>query len=318
MNMTNIKFTKEELRRDYQEAGYDRKNLSIKYNTFAKGKDIQEKINSILKEIRSTQTEFDIEDMRDWFRLDPKVTKLSQYLDGEPIAFVKMLQADYESRAKCGGNSIAGKYAWNMFNKITDWLNEATKTDDQKAAEVELENNIEELVSKLSFELADFKVRYLEKVHETAGKRYERIPTDIETLKNQKLAIDARYEAAHKEKKGYHVTWSIYSEGEKISNKIARLKGILKMYPTVSEFQKFTVEEATKQFEYNVHGLADRLLDKKFIIEKITVSNVKNDPKFFEMTITDGEKKLYCRSVLAAQFSEKMIPHFRFIMTERN
>jgi hypothetical protein len=90
------------------------------------------------------------------------------------------------------------------------------------------------------------------------------------------------------------------------------------MYPTVEEFQKFTVEEATKQFEYNVCGLADRLLDKKFVIKKIIVSNVKNDPKFFEMTITDGEKKLYCRSVLAAQFSEKMIPHFRFIMTERN
>ena len=111
--MTNIKFTKEELRQDYQEAGYDRKNLSIKYGTFAKSKDIQEKINSILKEIRSTQTEFDIEDMGDWFRLDPKVTKLSQYLDGEPIAFVKMLQADYESRAKRGGNSIAGKYAFS-------------------------------------------------------------------------------------------------------------------------------------------------------------------------------------------------------------
>ena len=316
--MTNIKFSKEELRRDYQEAGYDRKNLSIKYGTFAKAKDIQEKINSILKEIRSTQTEFDIEDMRDWFRLDPKVTKLSQYLDGEPIVFVKMLQADYESRAKRGGNSIAGKYARNMFDKITAWLNEATKTDDQKAAEAELENNIEELVSKLSSELADFKVRYLEKVHDAAGKRYERIPTDIEALKNQRLAIEARYEAARNEKKGYHTTWSIWSEKEKVDNKISRLNGILRMYPTVEEFQKFTVEEATKQFEYNVRGLADRLLDKKFIIEKITVSNVKNDPKFFEMTITDGEKKLYCRSVLAAQFSEKMIPHFRFIMTERN
>lgn len=160
------KYTKQELRRDYEEACYDRKNLSIKYGVSAKGKYIQEKINSILKEIRSTQTEFDKDDMRDWFRLDPKVTKLGQYLDGEPIAFVKMLQADYESRAKRGGNSIAGKYARNMY-------------------------------------------------------------------------------------------------------------------------------------------------------EKITVSNVKNEPKFFEMTITDGEKKLYCRSVLAAQFSEKMIPHFRFIMTER-
>ena len=62
--MTN-KYTKQELRRDYEEAGYDRKNLSIKYGVPAKGKDIQEKINSILKEIRSTQTEFDKDDMRD-------------------------------------------------------------------------------------------------------------------------------------------------------------------------------------------------------------------------------------------------------------
>jgi chromosome segregation ATPase len=257
--------------------------------------------------------------MMDWFRLDPKVTKLSQYLDGEPIAFVKILQEDYEARTKkYSMSSIAGKSIWNMYDKITAWLNEATKSDSQKAAEAELENNIEELVSKLSSELADFKVRYLEKVHEAAGKRYERIPTDIEALKNQRLAIEARYDAARKEKKGYNATWKIWSEKEKVDNKIGRLNGILRMYPTVEEFQKFTVEEATKQFEYNVRGLADRLLDKKFIIEKITVSNVKNDPKFFEMTITDGEKKLYCRSVLAAQFSEKMIPHFRFIMTERN
>lgn len=314
--MTN-KYTKQELRIDYEEAAYDRKNLSIKYGVPAKGKDIQEKINSILKEIRSTQTEFDKDDMRDWFRLDPKVTKLGQYLDGEPIAFVKMLQAYYESCAKRDGNSIAGKYACNMFGKITAWLNEATKTDDQKAAEAKLENNIEELVSKLSSELADFKVRYLEKVHEAAGKRYKKILTDIKALKNQRLAIEARYEAARKEKKGYHATLSIWSEKEKVDNKIGRLNAILRMYPTVEEFYKFTVEEAIKQFEYNVRGLADRLLDKKFIIEKITVSNVNNDPKFFEMTITDGEKKLYCRSVLAAQFSEKMIPHFRFIMTER-
>ena len=317
--MTNIKFTKEELRQDYQEAGYDRKNLSIKYGTFAKSKDIQEKINSILKEIRSTQTEFDKDDMRDWFRLDPKVTKLSQYLDGESIAFVKMLQADYESRTKkYNMSSIAGKHAWNMYDKITAWLNESTKSDSQKAAEAELENNIGELVSKLSSELADFKVRYLERVHEAAGKRYERIPTDIEALKNQRLAIDARYDAARKEQKISNAAWKIWSEKEKVDNKIGRLNGILRMYPTVEEFQKMSVEEATKQFEYNVRGLADRLLDKKFIIEKIIVSNVKNDPKFFEMTITDGEKKLYCRSVLAAQFSEKMIPHFRFIMTERN
>ena len=52
-------------------------------------------------------------------------------------------------------------------------------------------------------------------------------------------------------------------------------------------------------------------------VANIAISNVKNDPKFFEMMLSDGENKLYLRSVFAAQFSEKMIPHFRFIITER-
>ena len=105
MNITS-KYTKQELRIDYEEGAYDCKNLGVKYGVIAKSKDIQEKINLILKEIRSTQTEFDKDDIRDWdwLRLYPKVIKLGQYLDGEPIAFVKMLQTDYESRAKRGGN----------------------------------------------------------------------------------------------------------------------------------------------------------------------------------------------------------------------
>lgn len=35
------------------------------------------------------------------------------------------------------------------------------------------------------------------------------------------------------------------------------------------------------------------------------------------MRVTDGTKNVYCRSVWAAEFSEKMIPHFRFIITNR-
>ena len=52
MNMTS-KYTKHELRRDYEEAAYDRKNLSIKYGVPAKGKDIQEKIDDIMSHVHT-------------------------------------------------------------------------------------------------------------------------------------------------------------------------------------------------------------------------------------------------------------------------
>lgn len=45
------------------------------------------------------------------------------------------------------------------------------------------------------------------------------------------------------------------------------------------------------------------------------ITRVASDPKFFDMMITDGEKNLHARSIFAAEFSVKMRPHFRFIIT---
>jgi hypothetical protein len=296
-----------ELRKDYENASYDRKNLANKYNTPAKGKDIQSKILSILKDIRNTQTEFDFDDMRDWFRTDPKETKLNDYLNGEPIKFVEMLQNYYNEAANKYGNSPAGKYNHKMHDNITAWLAEVTKTDEQKKIEEDIYVKINKLVDKINVEINDFKEKYIEDVKKFATSRYNEFPIDIDNLKNKIKKIEEDRNI-----------WNYNNyELRKLTNKLETINGILKLYPTIDEYVNKCVKEAIEHFNYTVRNLAERLINKNFVIDNISITNVHNDPKFFVMTISDGIKTLFCRSILAANNSTKMIPHFRFIMTER-
>ena len=111
--------------------------------------------------------------------------------------------------------------------------------------------------------------------------------------------------------------WYAKEDIRKQESKIEKKKSILKIYKTKSSFVETCLNDAEKTFKSNVNALAYKVYDKKFDVEKIKVSNVKNDPKIFQLLIEDGTKKLYCRSILAAQFSDKMVPHFRFIMTDK-
>ena len=62
-------------------------------------------------------------------------------------------------------------------------------------------------------------------------------------------------------------------------------------------------------------SIAARISKKEFDVNNIKISEVKNDPKFFEMVITDGKKTLYARSIIAASYSSYMKEHLRFILT---
>ena len=50
---------------------------------------------------------------------------------------------------------------------------------------------------------------------------------------------------------------------------------------------------------------------------EITTKIEKLLPKLFELEVTDGNITLYARSIWAAEWSDKMIPHFRFIITNK-
>ena len=56
-------------------------------------------------------------------------------------------------------------------------------------------------------------------------------------------------------------------------------------------------------------------LNQKGFTPECKFSSLSSDPKLFDVVITDGEKKVHARSVLAAEFSECMVAHFRFIIT---
>ncbi len=93
------------------------------------------------------------------------------------------------------------------------------------------------------------------------------------------------------------------------------LVATLKKFPTVEEYVYAQVHDAEQKYMADVDSIVDRIKEKKFNIETLKVTDIENDPKFFEMIITDGDKKMFARSIWAAQFSEKVTAHYRFIIT---
>ncbi len=92
---------------------------------------------------------------------------------------------------------------------------------------------------------------------------------------------------------------------------------VSRKYSSKKEYVDKCKKDAEDKFDANITTISERLNKQNFIITDIQVTDIDNDPKFYIMCITDGVKKVYCRSVWAAEFSDKMIPHFRFIITNR-
>lgn len=336
-NFFESKFTKEELHKDYEDAfwatGQEKKDLIIKYNVATKkAKDIQHTILVELQKIRNTENTFDKNDLTDFSRLSNTDTQYYEELKMENDEFVKYLLDVYEEDMKSkkykeifkwvnltsfAGMSFSPREKWliKRYQKIREEL--ASRDPKNIAAKEKEEYNIDALVTKLGSELKDFKVEYLKRVEESANKSYDNLPKEIETLENGLKELEKKYKEKEPNLKGYMARWYAKEDIRKQESKIEKKKSILKIYKTKSSFVEACLNDAEKTFKSNVNALAHKVYDKKFDVEKIKVSNVKNDPKIFQLLIEDGTKKLYCRSILAAQFSNKMVPHFRFIMTDK-
>ena len=92
---------------------------------------------------------------------------------------------------------------------------------------------------------------------------------------------------------------------------------VSRKYSSKKEYVDKCKKDAEDKFDANITTISERLKKQNFIITDIQVTDIDNDPKFYTMCITDGVKKVYCRSIWVAEFSDKMIPHFRFIITSR-
>ena len=141
---TKVKFTDDELRKDYESVEWamtknEKKVFADKYNiTTNKFRDIQVVILNILRENRQDKNKFDNFDVTDFLRFNIKEKEYVDYLDKEPIEFVKTLYEHYKniaSKRKILGwadlvntrdssyrLSIADKNILRHYNKIKKYL----------------------------------------------------------------------------------------------------------------------------------------------------------------------------------------------------
>lgn len=73
--------------------------------------------------------------------------------------------------------------------------------------------------------------------------------------------------------------------------------------------------DAENVFDGKVEGLALKLNSKGFNADDLQFEAVCHDPKLFDVVIASNGKKVHARSIWAAQDSELVTPHFRFIVT---
>lgn len=76
--------------------------------------------------------------------------------------------------------------------------------------------------------------------------------------------------------------------------------------------------EADKAFTSKLKALAEKILRFGIDTDKMKIEHIDTDPKVFDAYITDGTTMLHARSILAAEYSNYMVPHYRFIITKKN
>lgn len=75
--------------------------------------------------------------------------------------------------------------------------------------------------------------------------------------------------------------------------------------------------DAERQYQANMSLVADRVRKMHMDESNLSVSQINHSAKGFDIVVSDGVKKIYARSIWAAQDSYYVAPHFRFIVTDR-
>lgn len=91
----------------------------------------------------------------------------------------------------------------------------------------------------------------------------------------------------------------------------------IKIYRDKVAYVSKQMVDAERQYQSNMSLVADRVRKMKMDESNLSVTQIKHSAKGFDIVVTDGVKKIYARSIWAAQDSYYVAPHFRFIVTDR-
>lgn len=335
-------FTEAELIKDYESIGglgiKDKKVLAAKYNASSpKAADLQKAILENIRVIRSTKSQFTKDDIR-WFHrigMYDRYDKFKEIASKESEKFISFYKDvmfdDLKKRGldkKIGwsaselryGTSYADQSMLSRYNNAVKYLAEIDPENIASAAAKT--TAVTSVLTKLTGLLTEFKKAYLSKIQKYAEDVYDHAPERLNVCTEKLKEIeDQMHELVYATGKyNSSAYWSNeYRSLEKDKNRYSRGKAEAKyvLSLTKSKYVADALEEGEKSYEATVKALAEKIDDKGINADNMTVKRVADDPKLFELMVTDGEKNLYARSVWAAEYSDKMVPHFRFIITNR-
>ena len=312
-----------------------KKEIALKYGIESKKvKEIEHEILLQMRALRFEKKEFDNMDLRFYYRLDvPEKTKLQ----GESTAFVMFLKDRFfkrmQERKLDKKISMAKIRDWNYHmssadrSLILDYLKCIDVLDSRDINKVETKKAKEEVIEGIRLQLIsqtkEFYEQYLNDAEAWATKTYDAAPERLEYLNEKRRNLEVKRDEVInrlKAENGWRYMYDpeykeIDGSINKLSNSINELKMILNK--TKIDFVQENREDAEQTFNHNIANLAEKLYEREFEFSKIKVNSISKDPKLFELEVTDGNITLYARSIWAAEWSDKMIPHFRFIITNK-
>lgn len=332
-----------------------KKTKAAKYKLDSKKTgDIQNAILEQMRLERNTRTVFEDDDCEWFFRLkgaDSVIAKtLYEVLNCENIEFVKFYFAFltkcaskprfsakpengtmldlYKKLASLAPNdrryfaSTSEIYSAKRYWMIKEYIK--SHSEEGIAAAAENDKIITTILDVLVEQMKDYRENYIVRVTEFFTKKYKLFPSVLEDTVRQIANVETELLKRKNELKGesfsvrYHdvTARNLTKTIDKLRSKKERIRSILRTY-SEAEYVDKEVTNAINQFDADVRELANRIKDKEFNIDTMTISRIHEDPKLFEMHITDGTKHMYARSIVAAEFSEKVRAHYRFIITDR-
>ena len=348
-----MKYTEQELLIEIEKVKNDdysikqKRELAAKYELpSAKAADIIKSMYTMVGDIRRAgKPEYTEQDFRNFMNevdLPVRYKNAEKFLAAEPKEFIEFCKARYadkisksnanlqhfaQIRTRCNDThylSHTDMYTLNMYLNFVEYLDSIDET--VVAARNNKADRLLVIVETLNKQMVEFKKAYLEAAKERATTMWRNIPNRLETLDEQIKAISEWKENWYEENRKtrqYRFSWDCaeFSAKEKMQNKLERerssIKSILYRFDNMTDFVNSYVKDAAGYFNSCVHGIAERIDRKELDVKKMEVNNIGNDPKFFTMHITDGTHNMYARSIWAADYSEKVSAHLRFIITER-
>lgn len=312
-----------------------KKELALKYGIESKKvKEIEHEILLQMRALRFNKKDFDNTDIRFYYKLDvPEKTKL----EGECTQFIMFLK-DYffkrmQERKLDKKVSLAKIKDWNYHmtwadrSLILDYLKCIDILDSRDIDKIETKKAKEEVIEGIRLQLVsqttEFYEQYLNDAEAWATKAYDAAPERLEYFIEKRRNLEVKRDEVVNRLKAEN-GWRYMYEPEykeidgsinRLSESINKLKMILNK--TKIDFIQENREDAENTFNRNIANLAEKLYEKEFEFSKIKVNSISKDPKLFELEVTDGNITLYARSIWAAEWSDKMIPHFRFIITNK-